>query len=39
MFWNIEVEQWNSVVGTAMVDWLWWNSVMKQWNRDVGGAW
>ena len=37
VWWNTEVEQWNSVVGTAMVDWLWWNSVVEQWNS-VGGT-
>jgi len=31
------VEQWNSVVGIAIVDWLWWNSVVEQWNS-VGGT-
>ena len=35
MWWNTEVEQWNSVVGTAMVDWLWWNSVVEQWNSGI----
>ena len=30
--WNSEVEQWNSVGGTAMVEQWWWNNVVEKKN-------
>ena len=32
MWWNSEVEQWNSVGGTAMLEQRWWNNVVEKKN-------